>query len=68
MNNMDKQIEKKERKKEHTEKDKEEKEQKKEKEQTDKTKIRSSERLNYEFCTCTQFEFCSKEKNRLKNW
>ena len=67
MNNMDKQIEKKERKKEHTEKDKEEKEQKKENEQTNKTKIRSSERLNYEFCTCTQFEFCSKEKNRLKN-
>ncbi len=67
MNNMDKQTEKKERKKEHTEKDKEEKEQKKENEQTDKTKIRSSERLNYEFCTCTQFKFCSKEKNRLKN-
>ncbi len=64
---MGKQIEKKERKKEHTEKDKEEKEQKKENEQTNKTKIRSSERLNYEFCTCTQFEFCSKEKNRLKN-
>jgi hypothetical protein len=66
MNDMDKQIEKKE-KKEHTEKDKEEKEQKKENKQTNKTKIRSSERLNYEFCTCTQFEFCSKEKNSLKN-
>jgi hypothetical protein len=59
MNNMDKQIEKKKRKMEHKERDKE---QKKENEQTDKTKIRSSERLNYEFCTCTQFEFCSKEK------
>jgi hypothetical protein len=62
MNNMDKQIEKKERKMEHTEKDKEVKEQKKENEQTDKTKIRTVRDWITNFARAFNLNFVQKKK------